>query len=331
MRRAIGIGLGTVVWLAGAVAVALPVSGAAQESGGERAPGKRLRLELRETRERDGSQTASRVSALTLHADAGPARVFVGAQLVVTVHEREATTTILRNAGTTLEVKVAAQREGAYEVDVRFEESRRRRLGEPANDPVTGRNPVLQVVKGESRLSLREGQTLPIATAVDPVTGELVRMDLGLTAAAAAPAARGASGSVPLRARLLLVRRKGDATLARRPYSLVLQPAAEKAEIFSGSMLPLQVRANDGITVALKDVGAGLRLRAQRADDGRYRLDVKFSDGVLSAGEDGPQVRVFESESQLFVGEGETVTLASAVDPMTGELVEAELTLEVVR
>jgi len=310
---------------------ALPASGRAQEPGAERAPGKRLRLELRETRERDGARTASRTSSLALHADAGPARLFVGAQLVVTVNEREATTNILRNAGTTLDVKVAGRPDGAYEVDVRFEESRRRRLGEPANDPVTGRNPVLQVVKGESRVTLREGQTLPLATAVDPVTGELVRMELGLTAGAPPPFARGAAGAHPLRAGLLLVRRQGATVLARRPYSLVLQPAAGKAEIFSGSMLPLQVRANDGITVALKDVGAGLQLKAQRNDDGRYRLDVQFSDGVLSAGEDGPQVRVFESESQLLVSEGETVTLASAVDPLTGEVVEAELTLEAVR
>jgi hypothetical protein len=319
-------------WFAGGAAVAQTAPGAAQEPGEQRAPGKRLRLELRETRERDGATTASRVSALALHADAGPARLFVGAQLVVTVSEREATTNILRNAGTTLDVKVTAQAEGAYEVSVRFEESRRRRLAEPANDPVTGRNPVLQVVKGESRLRLREGQTLPLATAIDPVTGELVRMDLRLTAAVPAPAAaRGGNGTHPLRARLLLVRRKGDTTLARRPYTLLLQPAAEEAEIFSGSMLPLQVRANDGITVALKNVGAGLKLKAHRTEDGRYRLDVKFSDGVLSPGEDGPLLRVFESESQMLVHEGEAVTLASAVDPMTGELVEAELTLEAVR
>ena len=62
--------------------------------------------------------------------------------------------------------------------------------------------------------------------------------------------------------------------------------------------------------------------------DGRYRLDVSFSDGVLSAGKDAPIVRSFQSESQLFVQEGETVTAASAVDPQTGEVVEAEVTVE---
>jgi hypothetical protein len=40
---------------------------------------------------------------------------------------------------------------------------------------------------------------------------------------------------------------------------------------------------------------------------------------------------VFQSESALFVREGETLTLASAVDPQTGEVVEAELTLEALK
>jgi hypothetical protein len=96
-------------------------------------------------------------------------------------------------------------------------------------------------------------------------------------------------------------------------------------------MLPVQTKAGAETTVALKNVGAGLRLKASRIADGRYRLDVDFSDGVLAAGEDAPQLRVFNSESAIFAHEGETMTLASAVDPQTGEVVEAELTLEVVR
>jgi hypothetical protein len=84
---------------------------------------------------------------------------------------------------------------------------------------------------------------------------------------------------------------------------------------------------NDQITVAFKDVGAGLRRKARRIPDGRYRLDVDFSDGVLAPGKDLPWIRTFESESQLFVQEGETLTVASAVDPQTGEVVEAEVTV----
>ena len=74
-----------------------------------------------------------------------------------------------------------------------------------------------------------------------------------------------------------------------------------------------------------------MKIKAQRIEDGRYRLDVEFSDGVLSPGEGAPELHVFQSESLLYVREGETLTLASAVDPQTGDVLEAELTLEVVK
>jgi hypothetical protein len=201
---------------------------------------------------------------------------------------------------------------------------------------VTAGNPILQAVQAQARLTLREGETVPFASAVDPVTGEVVRIDLALVAApvpkASAPAG---SGDARLRARLVLVRRQGATTLARRPYSVTLEAGGkEGVKVFSGSMLPVQTKTGGGqgqTTVALKNVGAGLQLKATRIADGRYRLDVNFSDGVLGAGEVAPELRVFNSESEIYAHEGETMTLASAVDPQTGEVVEAELTIEVVR
>jgi hypothetical protein len=173
---------------------------------------------------------------------------------------------------------------------------------------------------------LREGETVPFASAVDPVSGDLVRIDLTLSAAPAAkPTAPPVGDGSRLRARLVLQRKQGETTAARRPYSVTLQPGEERAEVFSGSQLPVQVRMNTGATVALKDIGAGLKLATLRLPDGRYRLDVEFRDGVLVSGEEAPQLRTFESMSRLVVHAGESVALASAVDPQTGEAVEAEL------
>jgi hypothetical protein len=165
------------------------------------------------------------------------------------------------------------------------------------------------------------------------VTGEIVRIDLALVAAPVtkAPAAAG-SGDARLLAQLVFVRRQGPTILARRPYAVMLQAGGKDGvKVFSGSMLPVQTKAGAQTTVALKNVGAGLQLKASRIADGRYRLGVDFSDGVLAPGDDAPQLRVFNSESEIFVQAGETVTLASAVDPVTGELVEAELTIEAVK
>jgi hypothetical protein len=294
--------------------------------------GKRLRVQFLETRLRGETTAATRACTLLLHADAEGARAFAGTQARITVAGKEAPTTLFKNAGVETRAKVETLPDGRYRLAGKYERSSLLRAGGGEKAPVSSTdNPILQVVRGESTVVLREGETVPFASAVDSVTGEVVRVDIAISAAPA-PTTAPAAGreEARLRARLVLVRRQGETKVARRPYSLVLQPGGEEAaNVFSGSMLPLQVSVDGKPTVVLKEVGAGLRLTARRAPDGRYRLDVSFSDGVLSAGRDlSPQVRTFESESQLYVQEGETVTVASAVDPDTGEVVEAEVTLE---
>jgi len=294
-----------------------------------RPPGKRLRVQFQETRLRGESTTATRATTLALHADAEGASVSVGSQVPISVAGKEATTTLMKSVGVEGRAKVETLADGRYRLDAHFEES------SVLAPLVSGDNPILLVVRGESRLVLREGETVPFASAVDPVTGEVVRVDLTVTEAPV-PKALPATGrgEARLRARLVLVRRQGETKVARRPYSVVLQAAGEEAagkeaaDLFSGSMLPLLVKVQGEPTAMFKDVGAGLRLKAQRVPDGRYRLDLSFSDGVLAAGKGSPIIRAFQSETQLFVQEGETLTVASSADPQTGEVVEAEVTVE---
>jgi hypothetical protein len=333
MRKTIAIGLWAMLVVA--VPAAWGQEAPAKEPEAVKPAGKRLRLQFLETRLRGESTTATRASTLALHADAEGASVFVGSLVAISVAGKEAPTTLFKNVGVEGRAKVETLPDGRYRLDARFEESSELAAGGGTTAPPSGDNPILLVVRGESRLVLREGETVPFASAVDPVTGEVVRVDLTVTAAPVAKAVPApAREEGRLRARLLLVRRQGETKVARRPYSVVLQASGEEAagqeaaNVFSGSMLPVLVTVQGQPTVMLKDVGAGLRLKAHRMPDGRYRLDVSFSDGVLSAGKDAPIVRSFQSESQLFVQEGEAVTAASAVDPQTGEIVEAEVTVE---
>jgi hypothetical protein len=122
--------------------------------------------------------------------------------------------------------------------------------------------------------------------------------------------------------------------VARRPYSVVVDTGGDEAsegEAFGGSMLPVQTPVQGHPTVMLRDLGAGLQVTVRRMPDGRFRLDLRFSDGVLSSAEGSPRMHVFESDSQLVVREGESMNVASAVDPKSGEVVEAELSLEAER
>jgi hypothetical protein len=332
MRRTIAIGL----W-ATLLAVVAPVW--AQEAPAKapeavNPPGKRLRVQFQETRLRGESTTVTRETTLALHADAEGASVSVGSQIPISVAGKEVPTTVIKGVGVEGRATVKTLPDGRYRLEARFEESSVLEAGGGAA-PTSGDNPILLVVRGESTLVLREGETVPFASAVDPVTGEVVRVDLTVTAAPVPKALPSAGrGEARLRARLVLVRRQGETKVARRPYSVVLQAAGEEAtgkeaaNIFSGSMLPLLVKMQGEPTAMFKDVGAGLRLSAQRVADGRYRLDMSFSDGVLAAGKGSPIIRAFQSESQLLVQEGETLTVASSVDPQTGEVVEAVVTVE---
>jgi hypothetical protein len=333
MRKTIAIGMSATLLAAVPAAWAQEAPAKAQEA--MKPPGKRLRVQFQETRLRGESTTATRATTLALHADAEGASVSVGSQIPISVAGKDVATTLIKSVGVEGRVKVETLPDGRYRLDAHFEESSVLTAGGGAPAPTSGDNPILLVVRGESRLVLREGETLPFASAVDPVTGEMVRVDLTVTAAPVPKALPAAGrGEARLRARLVLVRRQGETKVARRPYSVVLQAAGEEAagkeaaNLFSGSMLPLLVKMQGEPTTMFKEVGAGLRLSAQRVADGRYRLDVSFSDGVLAAGKGSPIVRAFQSESQLFVQEGETLTAASAVDPQTGEVVEAEVTVE---
>jgi hypothetical protein len=298
-----------------------------------KAPGKRLLVRFQETRLRGESTTATRPYTVALHADAGSAHVFVGLQVPITVFEKDGPSNLVKSAGVDAQVSVATLLDGRYRLDAKFEEDSLLATGAGTEATTAGGNPILRAVKGQSTVTLREGETVPFASAVDPVTGDVVRVDLTVTAAPAAKLAKAAEhDETQLRAQVVLVRRLGETRIARRPYAVVLPTGGEEAaEVFSGSMLPLQIRMNGQLNVVFKEIGAGIRLKAHRVPDGRYRLDVEFSDGVMAPGKDLPQMRMFESKSQLFVQEGEVVTIASAVDPQTGEVVEAQVSVEGVR
>jgi hypothetical protein len=295
----------------------------------EKAPGKRLRVEFRETRQKDEATTATRSYVLLLHSDAEPASVFVGPVVAMTTSEQGTLTTQFKNAGVSVQVVAATLPGAEYRLQAEFEDVAPLGSGGGVTGIRAADNPILTVVKGRSKLRIHEGESVALASAVDPVTGEVVRVDVTVTAAPGqSPASVRAGASSRLRARLLLVRRQGPTIVARRPYSVVVDADGAEAEVFGGSQLPVQTPVQGHPTVMLKDLGAGLQVAAERSPDGRYRLKLRVSDGVLSSAEGTPRMHVFESESLLFLREGETVKVASAVDPRSGEVVEAELSLE---
>jgi hypothetical protein len=291
--------------------------------------GPRFRIRFLETRHRGGKTTTIQPCVLTMHAGDKPAHVFVGAQVPLRTSDKGVPTVAFRNAGVQVDVRaLQALPDGRFRLEASYEEAGILASSGGAPSPLD--NPVLQVIKGESSIVLRAGETAPFTSAVDPLTGEVVNVDVALEAAPMTPAAGSATGREErLRARFVLNRRRGDTRVASRPYAVVVQPDAPgPANVFSGSMLPLETSYQGQPTVMLKDIGAGMRLTVHRAAEGRYRLALSISDGVLAPAAGSSRVQAFQAESNLYLRPGETVLVASAIDPQTDEVVEAELTLE---
>ncbi len=322
------------------VVMLLASSGVASAQGskppaaGDEAAGPRLKVQFVETRIRADKTTATRPCVLLLHAGEKSARVFVGTQLRLTTSDKRSPSVVFKNAGTEAQVGVEALSDGRYRLNARYEQ-----YSAPNIEPAAPRasdasedNPVLRVLRGESKLVVSERQTVPFATAVDATTGEVVRVDVTLTAdhevkVAAAPST---ADGAQVRVQFILSRRQGDRKIASRPYAVVLQADQETTgTIFSGSQLPVETTPTPGTpTIVLQDVGAGARVTVHRLPDGRYRLDIRFSDGALSAIKGSPRVQTFQADSRLYVRLGETVPLASAVDSQSGDVVEVDVTLE---
>jgi hypothetical protein len=336
MNRTIGSWMASALLAAGTAVVAQEARDS-KPGDGEKAPGQRLRVQFLETRQLDGKTTLKRSSMMVLHADDKPARAFVGVQVPLATTEK-AVMYMYKEVGVDAQAGVQALADGRYRLDATFEVGSA--LG-PRGAPLTGdrtatsdrQNPILNVAKTSTKLTLREGETVPFASLVDPVTGELVRLDATVTAAPDTAAAHGPGRKdARLRAQFVLSRRQGDKKTASRPYSVVLLAGEQtSASLFSGSQLPMDVTNDGQRTVMLKDVGARARVSAELAADGRYRLDVKFDDGSLLDRGPGPSLLTFRSEARLFMHPGEAVVFTSAVDPQSGDTVDVEVTLEALK
>jgi hypothetical protein len=323
------------MWMAAALVLA-GVGAGAQAPAPKDAPGPgeslgpRLRVRFVETRERGQTKTATPPSTLTLHAGDKGGSLFVGTQVALRTSDKAGV--IFKNAGFDARVRAEALPDGRYRLDTTLERAKLLE-GEGGGATSAGANPIFQVLKGASKLVLRAGETVAFASAVDPLTGEEVRVDVALDAT---PVARSAAPAASLASRIrpivVLTRRQGDKVVATRRYSVVVEVDEEKvARVFGGAMLPVEATVQGQPTVMLKDVGAGLQLVARRLNDGRYRLDLSVSDGSLAPAAGSPRVLALQAESTLSLAEGETVLIASGVDPQSGEAVEASVTLEAVR
>jgi hypothetical protein len=146
-----------------------------------------------------------------------------------------------------------------------------------------------------------------------------------------------------LRLDVVMTRSKGDAVVARLPYSLLLNTGGMGARVYGGIQLPIVVQHQDSNTVMFKNAGGNVFAKAWALDDGRFRVELSTELGgvyptngdTASAATDGPPaapvLRSFSTEATVNLRDGESTRLSDSADPITGETVRTEVTLHVER
>lgn len=147
--------------------------------------------------------------------------------------------------------------------------------------------------------------------------------------------------AVPLELEVVFTRFKGESKVSRLPFSLPLNSDNNMAYVKMGLMVPLHVRTDGGkgpSTIMFKDVVTRVHCKARPLSGARFALECGFDqdsvyddrESMPEKAEGGPVIRRFNSQTTLVLRDGETAR-HSATDPLSGEVLEVDATLTVVK
>jgi hypothetical protein len=149
--------------------------------------------------------------------------------------------------------------------------------------------------------------------------------------------------SVPLKLDVVFTRLQGEQKVGRLPFTMLLNSDNSFAELKMGLMVPLRYEKEDMHgNVVFKDVVTSVNCRARPLSGERFALACGFNqdsvyspdgqdpaaDAKASAALTPPVVRRFGSQTTLVLQDGQTVQ-HSATDPLSGEVLEVDVTLSV--
>jgi hypothetical protein len=216
---------------------------------------------------------------------------------------------------------------------------------------------IASVVLGLSIAVLAAAQEKPKPEA--PAAAEAPRNGEAKTDKPAPTAAGPGRGVRPsqLRAQVVLTRYQGDKKVSSSPYSFLVAvdvPLAQRARVKMGvevpvtvAQLPAQEGAKSGPLTSFqyRNVGTNLDCSAQFLGDGLYQLRLSVENSSVYLGPEGrapaagespvnpdrPLFRSFSVEMNPIMRDGETVQTVASTDPVTGEVVKIDLTVNVLK
>jgi Flp pilus assembly secretin CpaC len=147
----------------------------------------------------------------------------------------------------------------------------------------------------------------------------------------------------PLKLTVVYARYQGEKKVASVPYTLTVNADEPATRLRMGVQVPIATQGKDGVAVQYRDVGNNIDCNARTAEEGRFKLSCTFeqsslysADGDRKNAGDGPpmlspMIRNFRSEASLTLRDGQTVQHTAATDPVSGEVIRIDVTLNIVK
>ncbi len=156
--------------------------------------------------------------------------------------------------------------------------------------------------------------------------------------------------SIPLKLQIVYTRSLGEKKIGNTPYVLSVNADGRPSRLRMGVEVPIQVATGKDsamVQTQYRNVGNNLDCTAEQLDfEERFRVFCAFehssiysaegrgstsSVGDVSMGNNMPAFRSFKSEANVILRDGQTAQYMVATDPVSGEVLKIDVTLNVVR
>jgi hypothetical protein len=166
-------------------------------------------------------------------------------------------------------------------------------------------------------------------------------------------AARRDVPSVRLRVHVVLSRYRGDTKVLSLPYTFLVTSEGPRARMRMGVQTPIPAVNPAGAgtpgppaAIQYKTVGTNIDCGAREGESGRYLLQLSIEHSSAFGGNEAagpnaapetprmpgvPLFRSFEASFEPILRDGETQQIVASTDPITGEVLKIDVTLNVVK
>jgi hypothetical protein len=170
----------------------------------------------------------------------------------------------------------------------------------------------------------------------------------------AAQAMAGQGNQIPLKVQFVLSRFQGEKKISSTPYMLGVLNNGQKTSLRMGIQVPVvqtvfgapSKDANVAIpqqSYTYRDVGTNIDCQARDAGNGLYSLAITVQDSSIQLDRpsspaeqkglmrDVPAFRSFNASFAMLLRDGQTMQYASATDPVSGEVMRIDVTLQIAK